>query len=101
MILGGLLFAALFAAGPSPDAHRAEIESWRARRMASLKKDDGWLTLVGLFWLEQGENRFGGGKKGNRIVFPEGSAPASAGSLDLAGETVTIHAKPEANLTAG
>lgn len=101
MIAGGLLFAMLLAAAPAADAHKSEIEAWRAKRMASLKRDDGWLTLVGLFWLEQGENRFGSGKKGNRIVFPDGSAPASAGSLDLSGETVTVHAKPEANLTAG
>ena len=100
MILAGLLLSALLAAAPTPDAHRAEIEAWRAKRMASLKREDGWLTLVGLFWLEQGENRMGSDKK-NRIVFPEGSAPKSMGSLDLAGETVTLHAKPDAGLTSG
>jgi len=100
MILGVFLLPALLAAAPSPDAHRAEIEAWRARRMASLRKEDGWLTLVGLFWLEQGENRFGSDKK-NRIVFPEGSAPKAMGSFDLAGETVTLHARPDGNLTAG
>jgi uncharacterized protein len=100
VVLGVFLLPALLAAVPSPDAHRAEIEAWRARRMTSLKRDDGWLTLVGLFWLEQGENRFGSDKK-NRIVFPEGSAPKAMGSLDLAGESVTLHAKPDANLTAG
>jgi uncharacterized protein (DUF1684 family) len=68
--------------------------------MASLKREDGWLTLVGLFWLEPGENRFGSDKTANRIVFPEGTAPKAMGSLDLAGETVTLRAKPEANLTA-
>ena len=47
--------------------------------MASLKREDGWLTLVGLFWLEPGENRFGSDKKANRIVFPEGTAPKHDG----------------------
>ena len=101
MILGGFLLSAVLAAAPSPEAHRAEIEAWRAKRMASLRREDGWLTLVGLFWLEQGKNRFGTDKKANRIVFPEGSGGKTMGSLDLAGENVTLHAKPDAALTAG
>lgn len=97
MILPLLLLSAI-AAAPSPEAHRAEIEAWRARRLAGLKRPDGWLSLVGLFWLEEGDNRFGSDPKGNRIVFPEGTAPKTLGSLVLSRGTVTLHADSGANL---
>ena len=35
------------------------IEQWHADRIASLKKDDGWLSLAGLYWLKEGANTFG------------------------------------------
>jgi len=34
-------------------AHKNEIQKWQNDRLASLTKDDGWLTLVGLFWFER------------------------------------------------
>jgi len=43
---------------PSSDAYRAQIEEWRRQREAALKADGGWLTVTGLFWLNEGENRF-------------------------------------------
>jgi uncharacterized protein (DUF1684 family) len=43
------------------ETHRAAIETWRAKRHASLSRPDGWLTLVGLEWLKEGENRVGSG----------------------------------------
>lgn len=39
--------------------HRQAIEAWRTARHERLKKPDGWLTLVGLEWLEPGETRIG------------------------------------------
>lgn len=102
MILGGFLLSAILTApAPPPEAHRAEIEAWRARRMTSLKRPDGWLSLVGLFWLEPGENRFGSDPKGNRVVFPKGTTPGKMGSLDLSGTTVTVRTNAEAGLTSG
>ncbi len=60
----------------------AEIDQWQQEREASLKAADGWLTLAGLFWLEEGENTFGSSKE-NDIVFPEGKIPAQAGIITL------------------
>jgi uncharacterized protein (DUF1684 family) len=37
----------------------AETNQWRADREARLKADSGWLTLVGLFWIEPGISRIG------------------------------------------
>lgn len=93
---------ALSASAAAPDAasHRTEIEAWRAKRIASLKKEDGWLTLIGLFWLREGGNSFGIDPKTNHIVFPA-AAGKPMGSLHLAKGAVTLRAEPDAGLTAG
>ena len=41
------------------ESHQQAIEAWRASRHERLKQPDGWLTLVGLEWLEDGESRIG------------------------------------------
>lgn len=87
-------------AAPAPEAHRAEVETWRAKRIASLKREDGWLTLVGLFWLQEGENRLGSDPASNRIVFPKDTTPKTMGSLDLSGGVVTLRAAPDSGLTS-
>lgn len=40
----------------SVEAHRAEIAKWQERRSTRLKAEDGWLSLIGLFWLNEGNN---------------------------------------------
>jgi hypothetical protein len=42
------------------DSYTGEIEQWRRDREASLKADDGWLTVAGLHWLSEGANRVEG-----------------------------------------
>jgi len=69
------------------------INEWHAKRTENLKKENGWLNLVGLYWLKPGENTFGSAKD-NDIVFP-GNAPAFIGTLILNDSIVTIHVKPE------
>jgi uncharacterized protein (DUF1684 family) len=53
------------------EAHYAEVKEWREKRHARLSSDDGWLTLVGLAWLQDGENRVGKGKN-NEVHLPGG-----------------------------
>jgi uncharacterized protein len=36
-----------------------KIEKWRSDEERDLKKEDGWLTLAGLFWLRDGTNTVG------------------------------------------
>jgi len=89
------------AAKPDPDAaYRQEIEAWRKERFDNLKKEDGWFSLVGLFWLDEGENRFGSDPEG-KVVLPEGKAPKVAGVLVRKGEQVEVRAEPAAKLTSG
>jgi uncharacterized protein (DUF1684 family) len=79
-------------------AHRAEWEQWRAERLKSLRREDGWLTLVGLFWLEEGENAFGTDPS-NRIVFPPGRALARMGSILVEKGTVAVRVDPRIEVT--
>jgi uncharacterized protein (DUF1684 family) len=74
------LAISLAAAEVGDSAYRAEIQKWREGYEENLKKDNGWLTLAGLFWLKEGENDFGTGS-GNAIVLPKGSAPGAAGTF--------------------
>lgn len=38
-----------------------EIETWRQKEEADLKKENGWLSVAGLFWLKEGVNTIGAG----------------------------------------
>ncbi len=72
-----------------PAAHGADVEAWREWRYADLMQTDGWLSLVGLYWLEPGRNTFGAGPE-NKIVFPPEHAPASIGQFVLDNDTVSM-----------
>jgi uncharacterized protein (DUF1684 family) len=39
------------------------VEKWRADHESDLKKETGWLTVAGLFWLKEGINTVGVGPK--------------------------------------
>jgi len=54
-----------------------------------LKSEKGWLNLVGLFWLKEGENKFGA-HSSNDIVFPQDKAADYMGSFFLTGNEVTV-----------
>lgn len=105
-LLALFLAASCARTAPAVDpAYRAEIEAWRAARVAALTAPDGWLTLAGLVWLRPGPNRFGS-DPGNEIVLP-GAGIAVAGAIDLrrdgaavlepaAGAAVTVGGAPAA-----
>ncbi|MGE5314365.1 MAG: DUF1684 domain-containing protein [Acidobacteriota bacterium] len=38
-------------------AYIEEIDAWHGKRIANLKKEQGWLSLVALTWLHEGDNR--------------------------------------------
>jgi len=47
-------------AAPSESGdENARIADWRAKRLASLTSETGWLTPIALYWLKEGENSFG------------------------------------------
>jgi uncharacterized protein len=73
MILAlGLFAGAACEYVPSEDrvmgSHVKEINDWRARRAASLLSEDGWLTLIGLAWLDKGSNRIGSAPRNEVVI---------------------------------
>lgn len=93
--------APLISSAQPPDpAWRKDLEAWRERRKASLMKEDGWLTLVGLHWLKPGENAFGG--DGSLPVPLAGKGlPARAGVLVVSEQGVRIRPLEGAGLLLG
>jgi uncharacterized protein (DUF1684 family) len=85
-----LCIAAMFAA-PSPasgdgvevQSYLAEIRDWRQNRHKRLESENGWLTLVGLEWLQEGENRIGNTESSD-IRIPGG--PDDWGTLFVNGD---------------
>jgi uncharacterized protein len=79
------------------DEHRRDVEEWYNGRIGRLKKEDGWLTLVGLFPLADGRHRFGSAED-NELVFPK-TAPAHAGTVIIENGVARLEAEPGAGLT--
>ena len=82
MMIPAIAGVALFAAA----SYQTEIAEWRHTREENLKRDGGWLTVAGLFWLHEGANTFGRGPD-NEIVLPDG--PAHAGTIELKNGKIT------------
>jgi uncharacterized protein len=79
----GLAFALISARAATDAPYVSEIESWHASRVARLTAPDGWLTLIGLHFLREGENRIGRAKD-NDIVLTQG--PEHFGVATLAAD---------------
>jgi uncharacterized protein (DUF1684 family) len=77
--------------------YRSEIHKYRADREASLRADDSWLTVAGLFWLKPGPN-VAGSAPGSDIVLPR-KAPARLGVFELRDGRVTFVADTAAHVT--
>ena len=88
-----LLVSLCSAVIAADDDYVAEIEAWRAERLAELKADDGFLNLAGLFWLDEGVHSFGGSAS-NDIVFP-GAAVARIGRFAVDPGGITMHVDPD------
>ena len=98
--LAALLLAAATAAPAADPAWEKSVIDWRARADQGLRRDNGWLTLAGRFEMKQGVNTFGTGKD-NDIVFPAGLGPARMGTIDVAGNKVTVKLAPGLTMAKG
>ena len=80
---------ALPQAGPAPEANwRKDLLAWRELQARGLQAPDGWLTLAGLEWLNEGDNTFGSASD-NRIRIPADVAP-HLGVLRLSHSAVSL-----------
>ena len=72
-------------------------QAWRDVRVQRLTSPGGWLTLVGLDWLEPGDNVLGSDPD-CAVPLPEGKAPKRAGVLVLESGVVRIKPEPGSGL---
>ncbi|HEU0052855.1 MAG TPA: DUF1684 domain-containing protein [Longimicrobium sp.] len=102
-----LLLAALAGCRDAESARRVDeaeyaktMERFRADRAEAIAGADGWITLVGLFWLQPGENRVGSGPSAEARL-PADRAPAALGTVFVEGDSVRFVAAPGAEVTVG
>jgi len=69
-------------------AHAAEIGQWQETRGERLQREDGWLTLIGLHWLKDGENE---------VTLTKAGAPPV--KLSRSGAQAILH--PDPSMTIG
>ncbi|WP_448098601.1 DUF1684 domain-containing protein [Luteibacter yeojuensis] len=81
-------------------AEIASVESARAERLALLTAPGGWLSLVGLEWLQPGPNRIGSGPD-NDIVLKAGPERLGVLTLDERGTALFDPAKGSGVLVDG
>jgi len=73
-------------------AHEAEIMEWRDGRFAKLMEPDGYLTLVGLYWLEGDTVRIGSADD-NDVQFPA-KAAEHIGLVQVTESGLTLTVEP-------
>ncbi len=98
-IVAALTLDAVAQPAPTGTNYRAEIEAWRAQRVARLTSETGWLTLVGLYWFKPGENTFGRARD-NALVLDHTALAPRAGTFLLEGRTVRFTAGADAGITS-
>lgn len=74
-----------------------ETEAWHSRRLESLMKPDGWLTLVALEWLESGPNHVG--REPDAQVSYAGFPADRIGTMFVEGDQVRFEAAPGVTVT--
>jgi uncharacterized protein (DUF1684 family) len=92
-----LIFLTVLYCYAADPAYLRSIAEWRSQEEAKLKADDGWLTVVGLDWLKQGENRVGSNPN-YEIRLPK-TAPDRVGTLTLRAGQVRFRPEKGAAVT--
>ena len=95
LALGAILLAC--AASAQDSSYRQSVEQWRKDYQTTLTSDTGWLTVSGLFWLHEGQNRFGSDAS-NEIVLPV-PAPGRVGTFEFHAGKTTAHINPGVTVT--
>lgn len=93
-----VLVALAPVANGADDAYRRQIEEWRAAHQREIAKDFGWLTVVGLDWLKDGDNRVGADAS-SEVPLPPGSAPARVAVISYRAGRAVLHSLPGVELT--
>jgi hypothetical protein len=73
----------------APNSYVANEMKWRAKEEADLRKEGGWLSVAGLYWLKPGVTTIGSGAS-NGFVLPDKSLPEQIGTATLQGGKVVV-----------
>ncbi len=68
--------------------YQQTINEWRNERNETIRRENGWLSLSGLYWLKLGKNHVGSDSK-SEIQLPE-RIPATIGYFEYNGRSVTF-----------
>lgn len=91
-----LLFIPLEVTAQTESTYEDQIKEWRQSRNERLASDNGWMTLVGLEWLNEGENTVGSDPSSSAKI-PGG--PADWGTLFLDGDELRFVPAAETDVT--
>lgn len=78
-------------------AYEEEMQQWRNDRLRLLTAPEGWLSVVGLYWLKPGENA-AGTREDMDLVLPR-QLPSVLGKFTLEGDKVYFESAGEAYVT--
>ncbi|MBZ0289937.1 MAG: DUF1684 domain-containing protein, partial [Anaerolineae bacterium] len=73
-----------------PSPYLTEINDWRQARDESLRAEDGWLALIGLFWLHEGTNTVGSNPRAD-IPIDAQNIPDHIGTIEFHDGQATLH----------
>jgi len=79
-----------------PENYFEDLTSWKQNRDERLRSPTGWVNLVGLYWLKEGENTFGSNED-NDVVFPE-YAHGNIGTITLTDSILSYEASAEVDV---
>jgi uncharacterized protein len=90
--------AIMLSASDLNESYRKEVEKWRVDREKKLAADDGWLTVVGLDWLKEGDNRVGADRS-CEVPLPPGSSPKQVATISFHAGKAVLRPAPGSALT--
>ena len=89
-----IIFASsLFSCSPFDSNYYQELETWYQHRNEDLKAPRGYLRLVGLFWLDDGETYTLGSGDAAQIQIQDSTLESIAGTLTREGDQVFFEVK--------
>jgi uncharacterized protein (DUF1684 family) len=83
-----------------PAEHEAAVMRFHEAREAELAAPDSWISLIGLYHLQEGESTMGSDPS-NDIVLPEGKAAPVVGTVVREGDEVRFVAAEGVRVTSG
>jgi len=96
LLLAVLVSAAILcqlAGANDQNSWQRDLLAWRAKRAANLQAPEGWLSLIALGWLKEGDNTFGAAED-SRVQIT-GRAPAHIGIVRLEKGMLRLLPPPE------